>query len=121
MTRNCLIFISIAVICCCSCSSPRFIYSPSPPNNPYFKETGDSKLAAYYSSGGDDNKNTGHKNNGLDLQAAYAISDHWALTAGFLKGQKETFTRQSGITFLIAQSWTINVILQIWEAATLFL
>ncbi len=93
MTQNCLLFVWISAVCCCSCNSPRFIYSPSPPNDPYFKERGDSKLAAYYSSGGDDNEKTGHKNNGYDLQAAYAISDHWALTAGFFaRKEKDIYT-----------------------------
>jgi len=72
-----------------SCNTPRYIYSPSPPNNPYFKEKGDSKLTAYYSSGGDDNKSSGHKNNGFDLQAAYAISNNWALTAGFFERKEK--------------------------------
>ena len=68
-----------------SCRTPRYIYSPAPPNNPYFREKGESKLAAYYSTGGDDNKLTGEYNNGLDLQAAYAVSDHFALTADYFK------------------------------------
>ena len=93
MTKNCLLFIWISAVCCCFCNSPRFIYSPSPPNNPYFKKTGDSKLTGYYSSGGDDNKKTGHKTNGFDLQAAYAISDHWALTTGFFeRTERDIFT-----------------------------
>lgn len=73
----------ISVILSASCTSPRYIYSPPPPNNPYFTEKGQSKLAAYYSSGGDDNSITGHKNRGVDVQGAYAISDNWALTAGY--------------------------------------
>jgi hypothetical protein len=79
----------IVIFFCYSCTAPRYIYSPSPPNNPYLKEKGESKLAVYYSSGGDDNKRTGHKNNGIDLQAAYAVSNNWALTAGFFERKEK--------------------------------
>lgn len=67
----------IIVVLLSACNTPRYIYSPSPPNNPYFKEKGDSRLAAYYSSGGDNNILTGEKKDGFDLQAAYAISNSW--------------------------------------------
>lgn len=72
-----------AIILVASCNTPRYIYSPSPPNNPYFKEKGESKLSAYYSSGGDNNTLDGGKNNGYDIQGAYAIANNWALTAGY--------------------------------------
>jgi hypothetical protein len=74
-----------------SCRTPRIIYSPSPPNNPYFREKGESKLAAFY-SGGDNNKASGEYNLGFDLQSAYAISNNFALTAGyFQRDEKEIF------------------------------
>lgn len=68
-----------------SCRSPRFIYSPAPPNNPYFREKGESKLAGYYSTGGDANEFTSEYNNGFDLQVAYAVSNHFALSADYFK------------------------------------
>lgn len=68
-----------------SCRTPRFIYSPAPPNNPYFREKGESKLAAYYSVGTDDDESADEYNEGYDLQAAYAISDHVALTADYFE------------------------------------
>ncbi|MEI9807293.1 MAG: hypothetical protein WDO16_05080 [Bacteroidota bacterium] len=86
--RNASLFLLASIIFFTSCNSPRYIYTPSPPNNPYFTEKGQSKLAAYYSSGGDDNTISGEKNNGLDVQGAYAISNNWALTAGY-SGRKE--------------------------------
>lgn len=95
MKKGYLAFLVMAIAFCYSCNTPRFVYSPSPPNNPYFKEKGESKLSAYYSSGGDDNKRTGHKNNGFDLQAAYALSNNWALTAGFFD-RKEKDVYQYG-------------------------
>jgi len=51
MRKENLIASAIVMAFFFSCNTPRYIYSPSPPNNPYFKEKGDSKLAAYYSSG----------------------------------------------------------------------
>jgi hypothetical protein len=68
-----------------SCKPPRYIYSPAPANNPYFRERGESKIAAYYSTSGSDNEQEKEYDNGLDLQAAYALSDHWALTADYYK------------------------------------
>lgn len=77
-----LLFICITFF---SCRTPRFIYSPAPPNNPYFREKGESKLAAYYSIGTDDDESADEYNEGFDLQAAYAISDHFGLTADYFK------------------------------------
>jgi len=85
MKHKCLITFSLLSILMISCRTPRFIYSPAPPNNPYFREKGESKLAAYYSTGADANELTSEYNNGLDLQAAYAVSDHFALTADYFK------------------------------------
>jgi hypothetical protein len=80
-----LLFSAIAVITLLSsCSTYRYIYSASPPNNPYFTKKRESKLTAYYSAAGSTapsaNKETA---DGLDLHGAYAISDHWALTAAY--------------------------------------
>lgn len=83
-TKDLILLLSFGVALA-SCRTPRFIYSPAPPNNPYFREKGESKLAGYYSTGGDDNKLTNEYNDGLDLQAAFAISDHWAITADYFK------------------------------------
>jgi hypothetical protein len=92
MKKVCLIPV-FSTILFVSCNSPRYIYSPSPPNNPYFTEKGQSKVAAYYSSGGDDNAITGTKNRGLDVQGAYAISDKWALTAGYFnRKERDVYT-----------------------------
>lgn len=77
------------LLCICivfvSCRTPRYIYSPAPPNNPYFQQKGESKIAAYYSTGADENDLTKEYNNGFDLQAAYAISDHFAITTDYFK------------------------------------
>lgn len=83
-TKNFILFVSICTVIV-ACRTPRYIYSPAPPNNPYFREKGESKLTAYYSTGADANDISEEYNHGLDLQAAYAISDHVALTADHFK------------------------------------
>jgi len=85
MRNKNLILLSFICLTIASCRTPRYIYSPAPPNIPYFREKGESKLAAYYSTGGDNNELTQEYNNGLDLQAAYAVSNHFALTADYFK------------------------------------
>lgn len=89
--------ISVVLI---SCRTPRFIYSPAPPNNPYFREKGESKLAAYYSTAGNENDLQDEYNDGLDLQAAYAVSEHWALTADYYKrNEKDVFSNYDRSSF----------------------
>jgi hypothetical protein len=89
MTLKCLLLIFTIVFHCCSCNTPRYIYSPSAPNNPYFKEKGDSKLSTYYTSGVRLRNRIGRENYGFDLQTAYAISNKWALTAGFFNRKEK--------------------------------
>ena len=87
--RNRFLFIAFIVITTfTSCSTYRYIYSASPANNPYFKEKGESKLTAYYSSSSDNPilKEYAH---GFDLQGAYAIGNHWALTAGYFNRREQ--------------------------------
>lgn len=82
--RNQLLLSSVIVISVLSsCTTYRYIYSASPPNNPYFITKGESKATAYYSSGGNNNRATGDNASGCDLQGAYAIGNHWALTTGY--------------------------------------
>jgi hypothetical protein len=83
-----LFFAILLFACFVSCSSNRYIYSASPPNNPYFKEKGESKFAAYYSSS-KDNASAKEFANGWDLQGAYAIGEHWALTASLFNRREQ--------------------------------
>lgn len=62
-----------------ACTTPRYIYAPAPPVNPFFTEKGESKVSAFY-TGGDSESG---KNRGFDFQGAYAIGNHWALTASY--------------------------------------
>lgn len=70
-----------------SCRAPQYyIYAPSPPVNPFFKEKGDSKLSAYLSGG------SGSYVPGADLQAGYAITEHLAVTGAFFsRREKNTY------------------------------
>jgi len=86
LIQNSVIVISMLAYTGCTVRSPRYIYSPSTPNNPFIQQKGDSKLAAFYSSGHNGNQKNDFSNNtdrGYDLQAAYAFSNHFAVTAGY--------------------------------------
>ncbi len=75
-----------------SCTTYRYIYAASPPNVPLFKEKGESKVTAYYSGGrgGDITNKYAH---GFDIHGAYALSNHWAVTAGyFFRREKDYYT-----------------------------
>lgn len=83
MSQKLLLFFFVATTIFSSCVQSRYIYSAAPPNNPFFKQKGDSKLAAYYSEAAGMNLYNKYAH-GLDLQAAYAITDHFALAGGWL-------------------------------------
>jgi len=78
-------------MCCLfSCiTTERYIYSASPPNSPFFNEKGQSELAGYYSAIPKITDPTEVYSDGFDIHGAYAIGNHWALTAGFLNRQEE--------------------------------
>lgn len=75
-----------------SCSEIRYAYSPVAPNTPGFKEKNESRLAAtvsagYYTtleSGGDQNTDIN-----INLQSAYAITNHIAVLASYSGTIKE--------------------------------
>lgn len=78
-------FSIIVITVLSSCSNPyRYIYTATPPNNPYFIQKGESKLAGYYSNASDSHEANTKQSGGWDFQGAYAISNHLALTAGYL-------------------------------------
>ncbi len=79
------------IICLSSCTTYRYIYSASAPNEPYFTKKGESKLTGYYSSGKSGDF-TNKYARGYDLQAAYAFADHWAATASyFSRNEKDVY------------------------------
>lgn len=91
-----MLFAAIIIFLFSCNTNYRYIYTASPANNPYFIQKGDSKLTGNYSS------NSSHPENkyadGIDLQAAYAFSDHWALTTAYYnRREKDIFPlRQTG-------------------------
>lgn len=90
MKRDICILVLFLTIIYGGCVTPRYIYSSSKLNNPYFKEKGESKAGAYYSSS--DNGSTGEHSAGLDIQSAYAISNHWAVMGSyFYRNEKDFF------------------------------
>ena len=81
-----------------SCYTPRYVYSPAAHNVPVFIKKNDSKIAFNYSvnadlrASDDDDIN----NSGLDLQAAYAVTNHFALQANYVHRTERD--RQYGIS-----------------------
>lgn len=62
----------------CSCYSPRYVYSPSTQNIPLLHNKNDLEFAASYSGSANINSSKSDYNRGIDLNAAWAISDHLA-------------------------------------------
>ncbi len=92
------------VICLCSCYSPRYVYRPVAHNVPVLIKKGDSKIAFNLSAGlpakfTGDSVVKGDKNTGFDLQVAYAISNHFALQAGYARRTEKNFGDYSGGNF----------------------
>lgn len=71
-------FISVFFLFSCY-SSHRYVNSPAPASMPYFDKKGQSDFSAYYSSGTINPQGDIHIKE-VDLQSAYAISNHWAVT-----------------------------------------
>ena len=88
MKNHTILFILIfSIFTLISCTTHRYIYSASPADSPYFTKKGQSELSGYYSvSGNVLPKGYAH---GFDLHGAYAISDHWALTAGYFNRKEK--------------------------------
>ena len=105
MKKNLLVLLMISTVLF-SCRTPRYIYSPAPPNNPYFREKGESKLTAYYSASGSENEIQDEYGNGVDLQAAYAVGKHWALTADHFRRSEKQVGKDTDVPFF--QSSTIR-------------
>ncbi len=84
-TANCqlptLYCLLLTIVFATSCYTPRYVYSPSAHNVPVLLKKNDSKIAANYSA----NAGTARLNisdarsRGMDLQGAYAITNHFAL------------------------------------------
>ena len=80
-----------------SCYTPRYAYTPSAHNVPMITEKGDGKIGASYSTSisGDrviNDEDVNNNVNGVDIQGAYAISNHWALQASHMQRWERTNT-----------------------------
>ncbi len=71
-----IIFVSSALA---SCYSPRYVYSPPTQNIPILKEKNDVEVVAFYAGSLNMASSNKNYNRGMDLHAAYAVSDHFAL------------------------------------------
>ena len=84
-----LLLIIIIITGLFSCAPTyRYIYTASPANSPYFTEKGESELTGNYSSC-TNIRNTTIFSGGVDIKAAYALSDHWAITTGYYKRKEK--------------------------------
>lgn len=101
MKKDIFITALVSVLTFSSCSLTRYIYTASPANNPYFTDKGQSKLTAYYSSNGAESDASGHsridpksRDNGADVQAAYAFGKNWAITTGYYHRNETDFNTE---------------------------
>jgi hypothetical protein len=103
--KNIILFGCICVALT-SCNTERYIYNPTSFYNPIFTGKGQSNITARYTTGISNYDNGGfgvtygnmsipdgnkHNNNGFDIQAAYAISKHFALTSSFSYKREKDF------------------------------
>jgi hypothetical protein len=72
-----------ALLLFASCKSYHYMYAPVATSTPMFNKKGESDVSALYSFGSIFRTNVHTHNDGYDLQGAYAVSDHFALTAAF--------------------------------------
>ena len=90
-----LLFVFIVIITFSSCKTYRLIYAASPSCNPAFKEKGQSKLAGYYASEKNENDVNPQESKGVDIQADYAVTNHFAATVTyFQRNEKDYFTNK---------------------------
>lgn len=73
----CLFVIFITLFSSCVERANRYIYASQAANINYFKQKGDAKITGYYSGEGIDN------NNGYNVQAGYALTNHLALMGSY--------------------------------------
>ena len=96
MKTSCYSLLSLlSVILLFSCSTPRYIYSPSAHNVPVLTQKGDAQAGGYYSTNfvGEEKRNgqlIDNRSRGADIQGAAAISDHFAVQASYFYRWEKT-------------------------------
>ena len=106
----CLIFISTIIISA-SCTTPRYIYSPSAHNVPLLTQKGDSKLGAVYSTNavGQEKKDgveIDNRSRGYDLQGTVAITNNFAIQASHFYRWEKTEGGPDSITLKYKRNLT---------------
>ena len=98
--------VMILAVAFSSCYTPRYVYSPPTSNIPVLFKKGDNKLAVYYSTSPFSNSSSKHfYNYGFSIQAAYALSNHWAL----IFNNNSWYEKNSGdFDFLLSDSAVIK-------------
>ncbi|MEP6948854.1 MAG: hypothetical protein ABI863_06255 [Ginsengibacter sp.] len=74
-----IIFLFLSSMSLCACYSPRYVYSPATQNIPLLNKKNDLELSAFYAGSIDAFEKKGNYNRGIDLQTAWAISNHFAV------------------------------------------
>ena len=83
------------IIIFAACQTPRYAYSPSAHNVPVITQKGDGKIGALYSTNipaeeSYNGERIYNRSNGIDIQAAYALSDNWAIQASHFQRWERT-------------------------------
>lgn len=98
-----------------SCYTPRYVYSPSAHNVPAFTKKGDTKLAVNYSLNAADNTVKDSipikaKARGYDVQAAYAVTNNWAIQLNqFHRTERNTGDFNAGYRDSVVINYTRNL------------
>ena len=97
-----IILLGLICIALTSCTYRRYIYNPSTIYNPILSGKGENNVTIRYTGGPSDNvgpaNNNKNHNNGIDVQAAYAVSKNFAFTATFSrKWEKDLYNSGWGI------------------------
>src|SRR3569832_161880 len=66
-----------------SCKTYHYMYAPMATNAPMLNKQGENSFSALYTSGSIFRTSAKTRNNGYDLQGAYAVSNNLAITAAF--------------------------------------
>jgi len=131
------LFYGLLLLTAVSCSTPRYVYSPSAQNVPVLAKKGDSKIGAVYSTNltGEQKLNgdvVDNRSRGVDVHGAIAITDHFAVQASYFYrwektsgGSDSTTLRYNrnlteiGIGYYIPMTNKKNVIFQLFGGAGL--
>lgn len=94
-----------------SCTTPRYIYSPSAQNVPVLTQKGDSKLGAVYSTNftGQEERDgveTDNRSRGFDLHGAVAVSNNWAVQANHFYRWEKTEGGSDSLTIRYKRNLT---------------